>query len=76
MLVYQALDLITEQYSRIKGSKENEMNKKQEKDQPDLAFNTNTFLGQLFEAHIQDYELDVYGYLSSTRYKYILIKND
>jgi len=30
MLVYQALDLIIEQYSRIKGEKEHDTNKKAE----------------------------------------------
>lgn len=76
MLVYQALDLINEQHARIKGAKENEINKKLEKDQPELAISTSCFLGLLFEAHVSDFELDVYAFIASTRYKYILIKND
>ena len=76
MLVYQGLDVINEQHARIKGAKENEINKKLEKDQPELAVNTSCFIGLLFEAHVCDFELDVYAFISNTRYKYILIKND
>lgn len=43
---------------------------------PDLSYSTTCFLGLLFETHVCEYELDVYGFVSSTRYKYILIKND
>lgn len=39
-------------------------------------YNENTFLGQLFQANISEYELDVYAYMSNTRYKYFIIKND
>jgi len=30
----------------------------------------------MFEANVSDYELDVYAFLSNTKYKYILIKNE
>lgn len=76
MLVFQALDLITDHYARIKGAKEHEFNKKQEKEMPELSMNYSCFVGHLFEAHISDFELDVFAFISSTRYKYILIKND
>jgi len=41
-----------------------------------MAPNTSYFVGLIFEANISDYELDVYAYISNTKYKYILIKND
>lgn len=34
------------------------------------------YLGCLFESFIDEYELDLYAYVSVTKYKYILIKND
>ena len=52
------------------------MNQEAERGTPELAMNTSCFLGQLFEAQVSDFELDVYGFISNTRYKYILIKND
>lgn len=39
-------------------------------------YNESTYLGLLFESNIAEYEMDVYAYLSNTRYKYIVIKND
>ena len=39
-------------------------------------YNENTYLGLMFEASVGEYEMDVYGYISNTRYKYLLIKND
>ena len=39
-------------------------------------YNESTYLGLLFEANIGEYEMDVYAYLTNTRYKYIVIKND
>ena len=39
-------------------------------------YNESAYLGLLFETNIGEYEMDVYAYMSITRYKYILIKND
>ena len=36
----------------------------------------NCYLGLLIESNVNEYELDVYAYVSNTRYKYILIKNE
>ena len=69
MLVYQALDLIEEQYARIKSKGEHEQNAKTLK-----QYNESCYLGLIFEANISDYELDVYAHITHTRYKYILIK--
>ena len=38
--------------------------------------NLNCFLNLQFEANVGEYELDVYAYLTNTKYKYILLKND
>ena len=35
-----------------------------------------TFLGLILETFIEYYPLDVYGYISNTNYKYILIKHE
>ena len=67
MLVYQTLDLIKQQYGKIKTV---EQNKKQNN------YNESCYLGCLFESNLDDYELDFYGYVTNTHYKYILIKND
>jgi len=71
MLVYQSLDLINEQYARIKGKNEHEQNVKTLK-----QYNESCYLGLLFETNVSDYEFDVYAHISQTRYKYILIKNE
>ena len=39
-------------------------------------YNEKCHLGLIFQTQVSDYELDVYAYISLTRYKYILIKND
>jgi len=39
-------------------------------------YNENTYLGLLFEGLIGEYEFDIYGYISNTKYKYLLVKND
>jgi hypothetical protein len=39
-------------------------------------YNENTYLGLLFQSNVSEYELDVYAYMSNTRYKYFIIKND
>ena len=70
-LVNQSLDLIEEQYARIKSKQEHEINAKVLK-----QYNESCYLGLLFETTISDYELDVYAHISHTRYKYILIKNE
>ena len=68
LLVYQCLDLITQQYARIKTKKE--------KDSQEKMYNESTFLGLLYQANLSEYELDVYAYITNTRYKYIVIKNE
>ena len=67
MLVYSALDLVDE-YARIKT-----------KDHPKKTsklYNESTYLGSIYEGKIGEFEFDVYGYISNTKYKYILLKND
>ena len=76
MLVYQALDLITEHYGRIKNDNEEKQNQKDMKEAPELAYKTTCFLGLMLQVHVCEFELDVYGYLTSTKYKYFLIKNE
>ena len=71
MLIFQTLDLIEEQYARIKTKTEHEQNSKVLK-----QYNESCYLGHIFEANISDYEFDVYAHISLTRYKYILIKNE
>lgn len=39
-------------------------------------YNESTYLGPIFEGHIGEFEFDVYGFISNTKYKYILVKND
>ena len=68
MLVYQSLDLIEGQYARLKTKGQHESMAK--------LYNESTYLGMIFESNIGEYEMDVYAYLSNTRYKYIVIKND
>ena len=68
LLVFQALDMIESQYAKIKSEKQFEALPK--------MYNDNTFLGLLTESTISTYEFDVYGFLSNTKYKYILLKND
>jgi hypothetical protein len=41
-----------------------------------MQYNMACFLGLLFEANVAEYELDVYAFISNTKYKYILIKNE
>ena len=67
MLVYQSLDLIDE-YTKIKTKKTQQSMTK--------LYNENTYLGLIFEGHIGELEFDLYGYVTNTRYKYILMKND
>ena len=33
-------------------------------------------IGLLLEAFISQYQLDVYGFISNTNYKYVIIKNE
>ena len=73
MLVYQSLDLINDQYLKIKTEKEQE---NKSKEGLNKLFNESNYLGLLFESNIGEYELDVYAFISNTRYKYILLKND
>ena len=35
-----------------------------------------TYLGQLMETFIGSYELDMYGYISLTNVKYVILKNE
>lgn len=67
LLVYQTLDLVDD-YARVK-------TKKQQMSVAKL-YNENTYLGLLFEGLIGEYEFDIYGYISNTKYKYLLVKND
>jgi hypothetical protein len=69
LLIYQSLDLITEQYSRIKTKQEKELLQENK-------YNEKCYLGLLQESQIDDYEFDIYAYVSNTRYKYILLKNE
>jgi len=39
-------------------------------------YNESTFLGLMFQANIAEYELDSYAYITNTRYKYIVLKNE
>lgn len=39
-------------------------------------YNESCYLGLIFESQVGDYEFDVYAYISHTRYKYLLIKNE
>jgi hypothetical protein len=64
---------MVDQYARIKGLHEQDAIKH---GPTQLVPNALCFLGLIFEAHIQEYELDVYAYISATKYKYVLIKND
>ena len=59
MLVNQSLDLIDEQYARIKHKAEHEQNVKLLK-----QYNESCYLGQIFEGNISDYEFDVYAHIS------------
>ena len=67
LLVFQALDLIESQYGRIKTN--NEL-----KERMHSKYNNSTYLGLLYEGNVGMLELDVYGYISNTKYKYIVIK--
>lgn len=68
MLVYQSLDSVIEQYARLKTKEEDSSNKPH--------YNDGCYLGLVFETNLSDYELDVYAYVSNTRYKYILVRNE
>lgn len=59
MLVYQSLDLINEQYARIKAKNEHESNAKTLK-----QYNESCYLGLIFESNVSDYEFDVYAHIS------------
>ena len=67
MLVYSSLDFIDE-YGRIKNK---DHAKKYQK-----LYNESTYLGCIYEGKIGEFEFDVYGFISNTKYKYILLKND
>ena len=66
MLLYQCLDLVDEQYARIKPKSQDNTSYSN--------YNESCFLGLIFETTLSDYEMDVYAYVSNTRYKYFLIK--
>ncbi|TNV76008.1 hypothetical protein FGO68_gene9672 [Halteria grandinella] len=67
MLVYQTLDHFEEK-QKIKGAQV------QAPKQGFLA--ESTYQGLIIEAFVSQYQLDVYGYISNTNYKYIIIKNE
>jgi len=75
MLVFSSLDLITEHYAKIKGDQEHKANKELAAINGQSA-NTSCYIGLLHEANIGEYELDVYAYVSNTKYKYIVIKSE
>ena len=68
MLVYQCLDLVSEQYARLKTREEHEKIRQK--------YNESCYLGLIFETTLSDYEFDVFAYVSPTRYKYIMVKNE
>ena len=35
-----------------------------------------TYMGLLMETFLETYTLDIYGYITNTNYKYIIIKNE
>ena len=62
MLVYQTLDHFDEK-QRLKGV-------------TGKAPTEPTYQGLLTEAYIGQYLLHVYGYISNTNYKYVIVKNE
>lgn len=68
LMVFQTLDLIESHYSKIKTEEQNKAK--------NVRYNEDTFLGCLSSSNLGLYEFDVYAYLSNTKYKYVLIKNE
>jgi len=40
------------------------------------ANSESTYLGLIMETFVSQYQMDLYGYISNTNYKYIIIKNE
>ena len=70
MMVLQSLDIIDEQYGKIKTETHHNLISNTNQ------YNDQCFLGCVFEANVDEYEMDIFAYISITKYKYILIKND
>ena len=64
MLVFQTLDVFDEKQKIKAGSKA-----------PGGAVEP-TYLGLLLETFVSHYEFDIYGYISNTNYKYVIVKNE
>jgi hypothetical protein len=62
MIVYSIFDVFDEK-SRITAAQENETQLK-------------NYLGLLLESFLGLYELDVYGYITPTNYKIVILKNE
>lgn len=64
MLVYQTLDTFDEK-AKIKSVQEKK-----------VGTIDPTYLGLLMENFIETYELNIYGHITNTNYKYVIIKNE
>lgn len=64
MLAYQSLDFFDEKQKM----------KAQVRQQSQMQ--DQTYMGLLMEIFLETYTLDIYGYITNTNYKYIIIKNE
>ena len=69
MLVYQTFDLFDEK-QRLKSQSVIRQPPGQS------AHSETTYLGLIMETFISQFQIDVYGYISNTNYKYLIIKNE
>lgn len=73
MLAYQSLDLFDEKQklrgtSRAPASSTATMQ--------GSTHSESTYLGQILETWVSQYQLDLYGFVTNTNYKYLIIKNE
>ena len=64
ILTYSTLDFFDDK-QKIKGASR----------APNVA-QEHTYLGLIMETFLEYFSLDIYGYISNTNYKYIIIKNE
>lgn len=64
MLVYLTLDILEEK-QKLKAVSRSES-----------SYTEPTYMGLIQEQFIHYYQLDIYGYISNTNYKYLIVKNE
>ncbi|CDW88798.1 UNKNOWN [Stylonychia lemnae] len=75
MLAYQTLDLFDEK-QRLKGTSKVQAGPSPAPILQSSGHGESTYLGLIMETCVSQYQMDLYGYISNTNYKYIIIKNE